>query len=77
MTQTLFSSSLFVSPRPSDGAANSSNVRRHGLRALLRTWMERGRQRQALAELDDRLLRDIGVTRAQAEREIAKPSWCS
>jgi uncharacterized protein YjiS (DUF1127 family) len=38
-------------------------------------WSERRRQRRALAELDDRLLRDIGVTFEQARREAAKPLW--
>jgi uncharacterized protein YjiS (DUF1127 family) len=33
------------------------------------SWFQRSRQRRALAELDDRLLRDIGVTRSQALRE--------
>ena len=34
---------------------------------------ERWRQRQALLDLDDHLLRDIGITREQAEREALKP----
>lgn len=38
-------------------------------------WMERSRQRRALAELDDRLLRDIGLTRDQARHEYANPFW--
>jgi uncharacterized protein YjiS (DUF1127 family) len=38
-------------------------------------WMERSRQRRALAELDDRLLRDIGLTRDEARRECANPFW--
>ena len=49
-----------------------------GLRAwagILGTWFERSRQRRALAELDDRLLDDIGVTRSEARREAAKPLW--
>ena len=36
---------------------------------------ERSRQRQALAELDDHFLKDIGVTRQQAIAEAAKPFW--
>ncbi|MEQ8862252.1 MAG: DUF1127 domain-containing protein [Thalassobaculum sp.] len=32
-------------------------------------WLDRQRQRAALAELDDRLLADIGVNRASAEAE--------
>jgi uncharacterized protein YjiS (DUF1127 family) len=35
----------------------------------------RARQRRALACLDDRLLRDIGLSRAAAAREAAKPFW--
>jgi uncharacterized protein YjiS (DUF1127 family) len=38
-------------------------------------WMERSRQRRALAKLDDRLLRDIGLTRDQARQECANPFW--
>jgi uncharacterized protein YjiS (DUF1127 family) len=37
--------------------------------------MERSRQRRALAELDDRLLRDIGLTREEALQERANPFW--
>ncbi len=35
----------------------------------------RYRSRQALAQLDARLLRDIGVTFAEAENEVNKPFW--
>ena len=35
----------------------------------------RWQQRQDLRDLDDRLLRDIGITRRQAEREGSKPFW--
>ncbi|RPE72067.1 uncharacterized protein YjiS (DUF1127 family) [Pacificibacter maritimus] len=33
------------------------------------------RQRKALAALDDHILDDIGVTRAQAEHESSRPAW--
>ncbi|MEM5476747.1 DUF1127 domain-containing protein [Pacificibacter sp. AS14] len=33
------------------------------------------RQRTALADLDDSMLSDIGITRAQAEQESARPTW--
>jgi uncharacterized protein YjiS (DUF1127 family) len=36
---------------------------------------ERSRQRQALAQLDDRLLKDIGKTRQEAIVEATKPFW--
>ncbi|XIA66450.1 DUF1127 domain-containing protein [Bradyrhizobium sp. TZ2] len=48
-----------------------------GLRFL--SWCvrcsERSRQRQALAELDDHHLKDIGKTRQEANAEAAKPFW--
>jgi len=43
--------------------------------ATLRRWYARTRQRQALTELDDRLLRDCGITPEQVRREISKPFW--
>ena len=36
---------------------------------------ERSRQRQALAELDDHHLKDIGKTRPEAMAEASKPFW--
>ena len=41
----------------------------------VRTWISRSRQRQHLADLDNHLLEDIGLTRKQAEVEAAKPFW--
>lgn len=38
-------------------------------------WYERWRQRQDLAELDDHILRDIGISPREVERECAKPCW--
>jgi uncharacterized protein YjiS (DUF1127 family) len=43
--------------------------------ATLVLWQERGRQRHALARLDDALLRDIGLSREEAALECAKPVW--
>ncbi|WP_299659463.1 DUF1127 domain-containing protein [uncultured Ruegeria sp.] len=34
-----------------------------------------GRQRRALARLDDRALEDIGITRSEACAESARPIW--
>lgn len=41
----------------------------------VRLSIDRGRQRRALGALDDRLLRDVGLTPAEARRECAKPFW--
>jgi len=38
-------------------------------------WEERRRQRIALQALDDHLLRDIGVSRLDADNEGRKPFW--
>lgn len=43
------------------------------LLAWLVKWDDLARQRRALSRLDDRLLQDVGVTRAEAERESR--SW--
>jgi uncharacterized protein YjiS (DUF1127 family) len=45
-----------------------------GCEAVL-TWAERGRQRRQLAELNDYMLRDIGLTRADVAAETGKPFW--
>lgn len=38
-------------------------------------WRQRARQRRQLATLSDRQLDDIGISRAQADCESAKPFW--
>ena len=38
-------------------------------------WHQRARQRRRLAGLDDRMLSDIGSSRASAEWESRKPFW--
>ncbi len=55
-----------------------SAARRSWSRALV-LWLldleERRRQRATLRALDDRLLKDIGLSRADVERECNKPLW--
>ena len=43
--------------------------------ARLLRWHELARQRRTLLTLNDRMLKDIGVTRAEAEREASRPFW--
>ncbi len=45
------------------------------LLAIIVGWQQRYEARQHLLELDDRLLDDIGFSRAMARREAAKPFW--
>jgi uncharacterized protein YjiS (DUF1127 family) len=42
---------------------------------LLATWRQRAVDRGQLQELDDQLLRDIGLSRGDVEIEIIKPFW--
>lgn len=42
---------------------------------VLLTWQQRAKDRRSLLELDDRLLRDIGLSRADILREAEKPFW--
>jgi uncharacterized protein YjiS (DUF1127 family) len=39
------------------------------------SWQERARQRHTLAALDDYLLRDMGISRADVSTEAGKPFW--
>jgi uncharacterized protein YjiS (DUF1127 family) len=38
-------------------------------------WLERARQRRHLGELSEHMLKDIGLSRADVEVEVAKPFW--
>jgi uncharacterized protein YjiS (DUF1127 family) len=42
---------------------------------LVRQWRQRARDRTALARLDSRMLRDIGLTPGDVMREINRPFW--
>jgi uncharacterized protein YjiS (DUF1127 family) len=49
-----------------------------GLRAIIRGWSARRQRRRSLAELtelDDHLLKDIGLSRHEAMGERAKWFW--
>jgi uncharacterized protein YjiS (DUF1127 family) len=59
-----------------------TNIRRSTallqLIGLLRRWQERIRTRRQLArlcDLDDHILRDIGLTRSELHCEAEKPFW--
>ena len=56
---------------------------RHGLRrhrrsdriALLKEWWRRMQDRRTLATMSEQSLRDIGISRYDAEFEARKPFW--
>ena len=41
------------------------------------TWRRRSADRRDLAQLDDYLLRDIGLSHGDRAREVSKPFWRS
>ncbi len=65
-----------VDGAPSSLVARSGLVR--GFRSILSRlaeWRERSEQRKHLAAMSDRMLKDVGITRADAVREASKPFW--
>lgn len=56
------------------GAWAAAEFRRRGA-ALLRLWLRRARTRRHLAELDERLLRDVGLDPLTAREEAGRPFW--
>jgi uncharacterized protein YjiS (DUF1127 family) len=71
------------SPATSSRRADAVPGRRHGGQEpdghlwldWLREWRRRRRSRASLSGLNDRMLKDIGVTYAEAEHEANKPFW--
>jgi uncharacterized protein YjiS (DUF1127 family) len=56
------------------GGRGQSVHRRFSAKALVAVW-RRFRSRQRIAELDSHMLKDIGVSFAEAEAEANKPFW--
>lgn len=54
-----------------------ARVRRNVAKLLekLAIWQERTGQRHTLSELNEHMLKDIGVSRSDAFREARKPFW--
>lgn len=66
-----------VAKRLDGVSGNHRPLRTHLARGLdlFQRWEERRRERRHLARLDDRLLRDIGLSAADVQSEIDKPFW--
>ena len=67
----------FAGLHPRDGGPTPIALLKgiHWWRTAYRLGGERYRQRRQLMEMDDRQLKDIGITREQAEQEARKPIW--
>ena len=61
-----------VAPQPN---CRGQEEARHSWRAWLREWRRRRRSRTLLANLDSHMLKDIGITYAEAEYEVNKLFW--
>ena len=56
----------FIPARPAHG---------RGVLQWLGTVIRTAQTRRLLAEMDGRMLADIGVTRSEAQAEAARPAW--
>lgn len=64
--------SRIAPPRPAARFAGSLRLEPF---SVLACWYDRYLQRRVLAELDARMLADIGLTPNEAAREAGKPFW--
>lgn len=66
-----------VGSAPRRGAARPASLSDLLVRAfdVYFAWCHRSASRRALRSLDDRLLRDVGLNRLEAEEEGRKPFW--
>ncbi len=69
-------------PETGGDTAAIRHPRRNGILSSLENmiglvflWRARYWQRRSLSKLDDRLLKDVGLTRKDAAQETAKPFW--
>ncbi len=62
---------------PASSSPGSPSLRHlwHEMGETVHLWCGRAISRRELAELDDAMLQDIGLTRADAEEEADKPFW--
>ncbi len=70
-----FGPSIAAQRGPRSGALGSLGRAVGAAVETLYLWQERAAQRAHLAGLDDHILKDIGIGRAEAAREAAKPFW--
>lgn len=70
----LHPASAFAPPRSEARYAPAARPRPSFWQRIL-TWQRVVRERRRLLEMDDRILKDIGLTSEQAWREASRPFW--
>lgn len=61
--------------RAASAFATAAVKRARAVADLVLKWDERARMRYQLQALDERMLKDIGLSRTDTVREVAKPFW--
>ena len=69
------SQSFVLRPRPARSGAGIGLHKLISLVAAIDCWLARRQGRKDLSELDDRMLRDVGITREQALWMGRRPFW--
>jgi uncharacterized protein YjiS (DUF1127 family) len=75
IAETSATATADLDPKDLEPASISFRKVLHSFTTAYRLCRERYRQRRQLLEMDDRQLKDIGITREQAEQEGRKPLW--
>lgn len=63
---------------PAVASTDLGSVLRHlgrTVRTTITVWRQRSASRRELRELDEHVLRDVGISRSQADFEGNKPFW--
>jgi uncharacterized protein YjiS (DUF1127 family) len=69
------SQSVVQGPRRAGAGAGTGLHVPRGWLSAIEIWLNRRQGRQDLSLLDDRLLKDIGVSREQALSKAREPPW--
>jgi uncharacterized protein YjiS (DUF1127 family) len=75
MTVLSFEAPAVVRREHATRTRRTGHARRPPIFAKLRLWRRRAKERAELASLDDRMLADIGIGRAEAQFLSDKPFW--
>lgn len=65
---------IAITSRDISESAEAQRLNRR-LTALFKHWQTNRRTRKELARLSDFMLKDLGISRSQAEQEYQKPFW--